>query len=421
MMKRYLITFLPVFVVNLLLAQGSFTLQQCLQSAIETHPLSKQNEMLANSSKLQNQIYDIATLPSLQLNAQATYQSDVTSIPISLPNISLPSLPHEQYKATVDVNELIYGAGIYKQQKIIENDNLAINMSKTESDLYQVKEKVSQLFMAVLLADKNMDVINAAGDELTNRINRAEAGVKNGILLQSSVDVLSVEILKNEQRKIELVALRKSLTEALTVLTGLTFDENSVFEVPTPSPELNYNNFKPEFNTFRLQQTRLDHMQQLSKKKLYPKLFGFGTGGFGNPALNMFDTDGQFFYLVGVKLNWIIWDWKQSRYETEMYNVSKDMISLQQQALDRSLKAQWVQYFTEIEKYNELIRTDNSIINMRIDILKSAAAQLENGTMTGTEYVTEQNTNMQAELSRNLHEIQLLQVKLNMLAVTGKL
>lgn len=421
MMKRYFSALIFVATSTLLAAQGSFTLQQCINAAIETHPLSKQNEMLAGSSKLQNQIYDIAVLPSVQLNAQATYQSDVTSIPISLPNISLPSLPHEQYKATVDVNELIYGAGVYKQQKLIEQDNLAINMSKTESDLYQVKERVGQLYMAVLLADKNLDVIQAAGDELNNRLKRMESGIRNGTLLQSSADVIKVEILKNQQRLIELKALRKSLLEALTVLTGISFDENSVFTAPTPAPELNYINYKPEFNTFRLQQTRLDHMQQLSQKKLYPKLIGFGTGGFGNPALNMFDTDGQFFYLVGVKLNWTIWDWKQSRYESEMYSLSKDMINLQQQSLDRTLKAQWVQYFTEIEKYSELIKTDNSIIKMRNDILKSAASQLENGTMTGTEYVTEQNTNMQAELSRNLHEIQLLQVKLNMLAVTGKL
>lgn len=420
-MKKISIISIFALAVNLLSAQGSFTLEQCINAAIETHPLSKQNELLANSSNLQNRIYDIAVLPTVQLNAQATYQSDVTSIPISLPNLSLPSLPHEQYKATVDVNELIYGAGVYKQQKLIENDNLAINMSKTESDLYQVKERVSQLYMAVLLADKNLDVINAAGDELKNRLGKVESGIKNGILLQSSADVIKVEILKNQQRLIELKALRKSLLEALTVLTGISFDENSVFTSPAPAPELNYMNNKPEFNTFRLQQNRLEHMQLLSKKKLYPKLLGFGTAGYGNPALNMFDIDGQFFYLVGVKLNWTIWDWKQSRYESEMFGVSKDMISLQQQALDRTLKAQWVQYFTEIEKYNELIKTDNSIIKMRNDILKSAASQLENGTMTGTDYVTEQNTNMQAELSRNLHEIQLMQVKLNMLAVTGKL
>lgn len=420
-MKNYFISFVLLFAGNFIFAQSGITLQQCISAAIETHPLSKQNAILSNSSRLQNQIYDIATLPSVQLNAQATYQSDVTSIPISLPNISLPSLPHEQYRATVDVNELIYGAGIYKQQKLIEQDNLAISMSKTESDLYQIKERVGQLYMAVLLAEKNLAVILAADDELNNRLKRMETGIRNGILLQSSADVVKVEILKNEQRLIELKALRKSLLEALTVLTGISFDENSVFETPTPVPGLNYINYKPEFNTFRLQQSRLDHMQLLSKKKLFPKIIGFGTAGYGNPALNMFDIDGQFFYLVGVKLNWTIWDWKQSRYESEIFSLSKDMINLQQQSLDRTLKAQWVQYFTEIDKYTELIKTDNSIIKMRNDILKSAASQLENGTITGTEYVTEQNTNMQAELSRNLHEIQLLQVKLNMLAVTGKL
>jgi hypothetical protein len=52
-----------------------------------------------------------AKLPKIDLNAQATYQSDVTSLPISLPNVTVNPPNKDQYRATVDV-QLIYNGGL---------------------------------------------------------------------------------------------------------------------------------------------------------------------------------------------------------------------------------------------------------------------------------------------------------------------
>jgi hypothetical protein len=53
-----------------------------------------------------------AKLPKIDLNAQATYQSDVTSLPISLPNVTVNPPNKDQYRTTVDVNQLIYNGGL---------------------------------------------------------------------------------------------------------------------------------------------------------------------------------------------------------------------------------------------------------------------------------------------------------------------
>jgi outer membrane protein TolC len=51
-----------------------------------------------------------AKLPKIDLNAQATYQSDVTSLPISYKYYSKSN--KDQYRTTVDVNQLIYNGGL---------------------------------------------------------------------------------------------------------------------------------------------------------------------------------------------------------------------------------------------------------------------------------------------------------------------
>jgi hypothetical protein len=61
-----------------------------------------------------------AKLPKIDLNLQATYQSDLTSLLISLPNITVNRPNKEQYRATLDVNQLIYNGGLTDANAKIE-------------------------------------------------------------------------------------------------------------------------------------------------------------------------------------------------------------------------------------------------------------------------------------------------------------
>jgi hypothetical protein len=71
------------------------------------YPIARQTDLL-NKISLEIEAINKAKLPTIDLNAQATYQSDVTSLPISLPNVTVNPPNKDQYRATVDVNQLIY-------------------------------------------------------------------------------------------------------------------------------------------------------------------------------------------------------------------------------------------------------------------------------------------------------------------------
>jgi outer membrane protein TolC len=86
-----------------------------------------------------------------------------------------------------------------------------------------------------------------------------------------------------------------------------------------------------------------------------------------------------------------------------------------------SNKAQVQQYLADVAKAEEMIKSDDQIIALRKSITKSAASQLENGTLTASDYVTEQLAEEQALLTRNLHKMQLLQSKALYKAATGGL
>jgi len=62
----------------------------------------------------------------------------------------------------------------------------------------------------------------------------------------------------------------------------------------------------------------------------------------------------------------------------------------------------------DIDKYRELIESDDDIIVLRTSIKKSAEAKVENGTMSVSDLLREINAENLAMQTRSLHQIQLL-------------
>ena len=80
-----------------------------------------------------------AILPQFSINGQATYQSDVTDIPIKIPNTTIPTLSKDQYKIYTEVDQTISDGGIIKMQKQSIEANAAIDDQKLEVELYELK------------------------------------------------------------------------------------------------------------------------------------------------------------------------------------------------------------------------------------------------------------------------------------------
>jgi Outer membrane efflux protein len=123
------------------------------------------------------------------------------------------------------------------------------------------------------------------------------------------------------------------------------------------------------------------------------------------------------FYTVGAKVSWNFWNWNQSSREKQILDLNSHIIENQKNAYDLANRAQVQQYLADVIKAEKLLGSDDEIIRLRKSITQSAASQLENGSLTSSDYVTEQ----QALITRNLHKVQLLQSKALYKAATGGL
>jgi len=423
MMYRTILFFLMlVFVANSKAQQPTLTLEECLSAAMKNHPLSAQNEIYAQSSELQRDNIENGKLPQLNLNGQATYQNEVVGLPFKIPGTTVPVIPKAQYKVSLDANQLIYGGGSIDAQENIEDFSRQINQLNNTAELYKMRERINQLYFSILLSDLNTGVIENTVSDLNTRLIKVSASIKEGVLLPSAADVLQAEILKAGQRLLEVKSQKQAIINTLQVLTGITIASGTTFVEPGILVDLSvYSNTRPEFGVFGLMQQKLEATKKLSVAKDMPRLYGFGTAGYGNPGYNFFKEGSAFFATVGAKVTWNFWNWHQTSREKQILDLNSNILENQKNAYDMSNKAQVQQYLADVVKAEEMIRSDEEIINLRKSITLSAASQLENGTITATEFVTEQLAGEQALLTRNLHKMQLLQSKALYKAATGGL
>jgi outer membrane protein TolC len=415
---KKLLLIILVLLPPLLKAQP-LSLDSAYQLARKNYPLIKQRELIKQTSDLTIENLNKGYLPQIAVNGQGTYQSEVTRINIPLPGISVDPLSKDQYKITADVNQLIYDAGTIKEQKSIQQLNAVTEEQKLAVELYKLRERINQLYLGILLTDEQTKQAKLVKADLLNGIAKVQAQVENGTALRSGLNSLKAEALKADQRIIELTSNRESLVNILSVFIGVQLSKDVELVRPVP-PSVSSDIARPEIELYTLQQSLIDHQDKLLTAKNRPKASAFVQGGYGRPGLNMLKNEFDWFYITGVRLNWSLSGLYTYKNDKQLININKRTVELQKETFLLNTNSQLVQQQAEINKYEQLIATDQQIIELRKSVKDAALAQLENGVIMSGDYLREVNAEDQARLTLITHQLQLLQAKINFQTITGK-
>ena len=439
-MIKYKFLFVLLFAAILSFAQeqDSMTLNYCHSLAIKNYPLTKQKELFVQKSELAVENLKKNFLPQLYINAQATYQSDVTSIPLDFsemkiemptpgiaPKITAPEMPEvakDQYKVSLDINQVIYDGGYVKNQKIIEGVDLLINQQNLDVELYSLKQKINDIYFTLFLLQENKKLIEVAKEEINTQLKKVVSGINNGVILKSNSYALEAEIIKLEQGQIEIENGIITAFKILNEYCGTKFSEASLMILPEQlTSSVSLENNRPELQLFEFQKQKLNASKELISSKTKPKMYGFGQIGYGNPALNMFSDEFDSFYIVGAKISWNIWNWNQNRNDKQIFDIQSKIVDSQKESFAKNITIAGNKNISDISNYELLIEKDIEIIKLRKKIKETAASQLTNGIITSSEYLSELNAETQAKLNLEYHKIQLIKAKINYLTITGNI
>jgi outer membrane protein TolC len=401
----------------LLIGQQTVTLSDCYGFLNQNYPLIKKQALLEAQSEVQKDAIRTSNLPRIELNGQATYQSEVIQFPLEIPGMTVEPLNNDQYRATIDIFQPIYNGGAVNSSIALSTAESAIKQQEAAVSLYQLKAKINYYYISILLLQERENLFGDKLKQLNLKLKELEIAVANGVALAKVEKSLKAERIQIEQ---ELIAVRASWAQLLKQLSQLTYNEindNAVLERPTfLNTELAP---RPELKLFELQSQKLSLSQELNSSTRKPTLNAFGQLGYGNPGLNMLENAFTEYYLVGVKLKWNIFDWNKVKKTNKSLSFAREMVAVEQSIFEVNNEMQLTEATAEMEKIKQLIQSDLSLIALRDDIVKISDSELENGAITASLYLDDLTDLYEAKSKKATHEMQLTLAEANYYLLKG--
>lgn len=417
-MKKLLIFCL--FFSQLASAQ-TITLEQVQQKARQQYPLLKQKDLIQQVKDINIENLRKGFLPQVSVSGQATYQSEVTTVKIPFPGVSIEPLSKDQYKVVADVNQMIYDGGLLKQQTAVQKINAEVEEQKIEVELYKLTDRMNQLYLGILFFDEQLKQTELVKKDLQTGLKKIEAQVNGGVAFKSNLLLLRAELLKADQRIIELQSARTGLLDVLSLFTGEAYSTATVLQQPSvPVFAAEQTIARPELNLFQKQKALLGEQQNLIKARNLPKTSFFFQGGYGRPGLNFLENKFATYYITGIRFNWAFGGLYTAKKEKELIGINQQIVAVQEDVFLLNTNTQLKQQQAEIDKINQLISKDKEIIELRIKVKEAANAQLENNVITANDYLREVNAEDQARQMLIVHQLQLLQAQINYQTIKGK-
>lgn len=387
----------------------SITIDECQRMARENYPAIARFNVIENVRKFDLENANRAYFPQLSLSGRATYQSDVTKVPIKIPNIEIPVPDKDQYQLYTQLNQIIWDGG--KTAALKENTaaHAEVEKEKLETEIYSLQERVNHVFFGILLLKEQLQQQGILEKELQRNYDKVRSYVNNGVANDADLSTVKVEQLKARQQRIQMESALDGYLHILSVLIGQKVDEKAILVKPSADflPGNGVVN-RPELRLFDAQKNLLNSQKTSLNAKNMPVIGAFAQGGYGKPALNMFENKFRPYFIGGVSFSWNFGNLYTYRNERKSIEQQQIAVDLQRETFLYNLNLQLPQQRNEIEKYRKTMQDDNEIIRLRNQIKNAAEAKVENGTMTVSDLLQEINALEIAKQEKSLHEMQYL-------------
>lgn len=402
--------------------QDTVSLYTCYSKAREHYPATRDRMLYQESSDLKLRNIASTWFPQFVLGAQSSYQSDVTHISVSLPfpGVSFPLPAKDQYKLSLDVSQTLYDGSLSKRQKELERTSNLTDLQQLEVELYQLKDRVNSVYFSVLLLTENEKLLRTARQTIEEKRKSLESAVKNGVSMQSDLDVLDAELLKMDEKIFAAGQDRMSAIDILNELTGEKFSYDKTFLIPdAPAPDTT-SGIRPEQVLYDLQMQKIDKSIQVAGSKNLPRIMLFSQVGYANPALNMLSNTFNTYYIIGATLKWNFWDWHTTKREKEVLSVQKDLVADRKSVFELNRDIAMRSEFSRMNKFRKSVELNKKEVQLRKNITETSSSKLSMGVITASDYLNDLNAQLQAELNLEINQTSLIQSVITYLNIKGE-
>ena len=417
-MKKIMIS-----LASIILSSGSWaqTLEECQQAAEKNYPLIKQYGLIAKTTNLTAKNIQKGWLPQVTASAQATYQSAVTAWPESMQSmyqqmgLNMRGLSKDQYKIGIDLQQTIYDGGAISSQRNIAQKEGKVQEAQTETNLYQVRRRVNEMYFSLLLLNEQIQLNEDVKTLLLSSEKKLSAMVKGGTAATSDLDNVRAERLSVEQQNENLKQQKLMFQRMLSVFCGLEVNNT---QKPAPVQISSSVNNRPEMRLYNSQLELTEAKEKALDIQLRPKLGLFAQGFYGYPGLNMFEDmmnrKWSLNGIVGVKLSWNVSAFYTHKNDKARLSAQREMIENAREVFLFNNKLEEIQQSENISRYQTMMKSNDEIIVLRTNVRKAAESKLAHGIIDVISLLREINNENAAKTQQSIHEIDMLKEMYNL-------
>ncbi|PKN73902.1 MAG: hypothetical protein CVU50_01585 [Candidatus Cloacimonetes bacterium HGW-Cloacimonetes-3] len=411
-----------VILIALFWAGGiaALSLEECLTNLRQTTPLQENQARVLEQRDYQDKLLQAAYYPSLNLNAELGYNSEVTKMDLGsgLP-ISAPEPDKDRESLGLELRQLLWDSGTNSLMKEINTFQSQAKTFDVNAAIHLREMETVAVYYQVLSYTESLAIVKLQKDTLRSRLAQIEAAYRMGVREISDVQLVQHDILSIDDKIYTIQMAKQAALDKLGRLCNMSIDQDTSFTKPLMDVSAD-NNFT------RAELSKLDALAELQRvsarlatRKNLPQIFARATAGYGKPGYDMFSTQWHDYYSVGLSFSWKIWDFGQRKQESSIARTEADIIEANKANLLISLQNEISALDAEMQELENSILNRQQKVELLMEIVKAYSNKYDSGIITTTELLTQSNNLLSAKLDLQSGQTKLSALEAKRLFVLG--
>ncbi len=357
MLQKHLILTLLLLLVQPTFSGEQMSLNQCIEIALKNNPQLKIKEAdLGVASEGVNQVR-ADMLPSIGFSGSYRRQSTIPKVqfpainlpfggtPISLfPQGGLQLGSLDTYDLKLTMQQPIFNGFRLKNRKFVagaQEKGREHDLKKTKSNLIF---NVENAYASVLKAQKLFRIASTGQEQVRAHLEDVQNYVHQGMARKAELLVVKVKLAEAELAVARAQNGIQLAIAALENIIGSSFNKDVNFEnvVLPDSQEITIETSvqralrkREEIKSLEFALQAANTTIKIAKGSRLPAVSAFASYGYGRPGLDFVQNEWMDYWIVGVGVNWEIWNWHKTGSQIEQAKLGTNRIvdALQQAKL----------------------------------------------------------------------------------------
>jgi outer membrane protein len=333
------------------------------------------------------------------------------------------------FSGGITVSQLVY-SGSYNEAKRAARDYKSLVRTQLDSKIEDVRNKVVDAYLPALMIDEGVKTLNQNIKNLEKTLVEVKATFKAGFIEQLDVDRLEFSIgnLKAQrdnlirQRETPINALKLTISFPLEKNLELADDLNSLLK-PMSETEINEAldlQKRAQIRELEASQKLLEIQVDVIKASALPTVAAFVSANYGVQGNKLNSLFGVPSALVGVSVNYNIWDNGERKIKIQRAQIQLDQFKMVRQDAERGMTLQTMVARNSINTTKKNLEAQEKNLALAERIYSVTQKKYKEGVGSSLELTAAERDIYQAQSNVRSAQFDLLKAQRELLKALGK-